>query len=155
MFSNILLGNWHLVERNSSIIKNVKYHLQIVWWLKLILQVDHWYIIRIITVLEWKPEEHQLQYDNNLKTVHWEQLFGVYRLRNNVWIHNTFHKFTYAIVSTSNLRAKLYQKLLISQGKPLSILTMDLPQKLYRYQVLLKVTHMPRAIRAKTRLIIV
>lgn len=98
------------------------------------------YILRIITVLEWNPEEDQLQYETNLKTAQWEQLFGAYHLRNNVWIHKIFQIFPYALNHAWNFRAKLYEKLLLSQGKPLSLLTMDLRQKPYRYEVLLKVT---------------
>ena len=57
-------------------------------------------------------------------------------------MHKSIVRFTYSnvLVYKSHLYAKLYQKLLISQGKPLSLLTMNLRQKLYRCHVLLKVT---------------
>ena len=84
-------------------------------------------------VLEWNPEEHQLQYETCLKTIPWEQIF-------DVWIHRIFHIFPNALVYTSNLHNKLYQKLLISQGKLSSLLIMYLHQKLYKHHELLKVT---------------
>ena len=69
-------------------------------------------------------------------------MFEDYPLRTNLWrrIHRIFHIFPNALVYTSNLHNKLYQKLLISQGKLSSLLIMYLHQKLYKHHELLKVT---------------
>ena len=48
--------------------------------------------------------------------------------------------FPKVLVCKSNLHVKSYRKLLTSQGKPLSLLKMDLRQKLYKYHALPKVT---------------
>ena len=100
----------------------------------------HWFRLRIIEVFEWNPEEHQPQHEPNLKNVRWEQLFGVYHLRKNVWVHKIFHIFPNTLVYKSNHNAKLYQKLLMSQGKLLLHLAMNIRQKLYRCCVLWTVT---------------
>ena len=54
--------------------------------------------------LEWNPEEHQLQYESNLKTVPWEQLFGFYHFGMN----EIFHILPNALVCMSSLRVTLY-----------------------------------------------
>lgn len=66
MFLNILID---IVETNRSVVKKSEVSSAN----SLVTEVKSSgrsmiYILRIITVLEWNPEEDQLQYETNLKT---------------------------------------------------------------------------------------
>lgn len=64
------------------------------------------------------------------------QPFETYYVKIIVWIFNIFHILPNILVYTSDLHAKLCQKLRIRLRRPLSLLMMDLHQMLYRFHVI-------------------